>query len=69
LLVVYQRTALFLGVIAFMPESPRYLAVRGRGREAMDVLRRIAAWNGNAGELPRGVELQVLMGNQPVHVN
>jgi len=35
------------GVVTWMPESPRFLAVAGRTDEATDVVRRIAKGNGN----------------------
>ena len=40
--------ACLVGVVTWMPESPRFLATRGRGEEATEVIRRIA--RGNARE-------------------
>jgi OCT family organic cation transporter-like MFS transporter 4/5 len=42
----------FVGLVWVMPESPRWLAVTGRTREAEVVLRRVAAINGRP--LPDG---------------
>jgi MFS family permease len=47
--------ACLAGVAAFMPESPRFLASVGRGKDAAAVLRRVASANGTAREIPDGL--------------
>ena len=44
--------ACLLGVVVWMPESPRFLAVRGRGEEATEVIRRIARGTRGTRECP-----------------
>lgn len=57
---IYQVIAIFplvysVLVIPFISESPRWLAMKGRNREALDVLRRYARLNGK--ELPGNINL------------
>ena len=51
--------ACLLGVVAWMPESPRFLAVRGRGEEATEVIRRIARGNAREARVPRDARVEV----------
>ena len=51
--------ACLLGVVAWMPESPRFLAVRGRGEEATEVIRRIARGNARERRVPRDARVEV----------
>lgn len=43
---------LFLGLPCYVPESPRWLAVKGQNAEAKKVLEMMASKNGKLGELP-----------------
>ena len=51
--------ACLVGVVAFMPESPRFLTVKGRRGEAMAVLRRVATWNKRSDALSPHATIQV----------
>ena len=50
--------ACLLGVVVWMPESPRFLAVRGRGEEATEVIRRIARGNARDARVPRDARVE-----------
>ena len=51
--------ACLVGVVTWMPESPRFLATRGRGEEATEVIRRIARGNARETRVPRDARVEV----------
>ena len=57
--------ACLLGVVVWMPESPRFLAVRGRGEEATEVIRRIARGNARDARVPRDARVEATVPTSP----
>lgn len=51
--------ACLVGVVTWMPESPRFLATRGHGEEATEVIRRIARGNARETRVPRDARVEV----------